>query len=74
MLAEMRAPAPAAAVMEVSSHALAQQAGRRGLDFDVGVFTNLTRDHLDYHGTMEAYFEAKRRLFTEPLARRAATG
>jgi len=44
--------------MEVSSHSLDQ---RRvdGLEFDVGVFTNLTRDHLDYHGTMERYFEAK---------------
>ena len=51
------------AVMEVSSHALDQ--GRvRGIDFDVAVFSNLTRDHLDYHLTMERYFEAKRRLFT----------
>jgi UDP-N-acetylmuramoyl-L-alanyl-D-glutamate--2,6-diaminopimelate ligase len=47
--------------MEVSSHSLDQ---RRidGLDFDVAVFTNLTRDHLDYHGTMEAYLQAKVRL------------
>ena len=47
--------------MEVSSHSLDQ---RRidGLAFDAAVFTNLTRDHLDYHGTMEAYFEAKARL------------
>ena len=47
--------------MEVSSHSLDQ---RRidGLSFDAAVFTNLTRDHLDYHGTMEAYFEAKARL------------
>jgi UDP-N-acetylmuramoyl-L-alanyl-D-glutamate--2,6-diaminopimelate ligase len=36
-----------------------------GIDFDVAVFTNLTRDHLDYHGSMEAYFEAKARLFRE---------
>ncbi len=50
------------AVMEVSSHALAQ--GRvYGLYFDVAIFTNLTRDHLDFHGTMENYFAAKRRLF-----------
>jgi UDP-N-acetylmuramoyl-L-alanyl-D-glutamate--2,6-diaminopimelate ligase len=50
------------AVMEVSSHALAQQRVF-GVPFDVGVFTNLTRDHLDYHQTMEDYFHAKRVLF-----------
>jgi len=44
--------------METSSHALHQRRVE-GLAFDAGVFTNLTRDHLDYHGTMEAYFEAK---------------
>ena len=49
-------------VMEVSSHALDQ--GRVAqVGFDVAVFTNLTRDHLDYHGTMENYFAAKRLLF-----------
>lgn len=57
------------AVMEVSSHALTQQRVF-GIPFDVAVFTNLTRDHLDYHKTMEKYFEAKRVLFegcgTEP--------
>jgi UDP-N-acetylmuramoyl-L-alanyl-D-glutamate--2,6-diaminopimelate ligase len=57
------------AVMEVSSHALEQQRVY-GIPFDVAVFTNLTRDHLDYHGTMEKYFRAKRVLFegcgTEP--------
>jgi UDP-N-acetylmuramoyl-L-alanyl-D-glutamate--2,6-diaminopimelate ligase len=54
------------AVMEVSSHALAQ--GRvYGLPFDVAIFTNLTRDHLDFHGTMEDYFAAKRRLFDGSL-------
>ena len=48
--------------MEVSSHALAQ--GRTyGIPFDVAVFTNLTRDHLDYHGTIDEYFAAKRLLF-----------
>ena len=49
--------------MEVSSHGLDQ--GRvAGIRYDVAVFTNLTRDHLDYHGTMEAYAEAKYRLFS----------
>src|SRR5437016_5533677 len=50
------------AVMEVSSHALAQQRVF-GVPFDVAVFTNLTRDHLDYHKSMDEYFEAKRALF-----------
>jgi UDP-N-acetylmuramoyl-L-alanyl-D-glutamate--2,6-diaminopimelate ligase len=50
------------AVMEVSSHALAQERVY-GVPFDVAVFTNLTRDHLDYHTTMEQYFGAKRVLF-----------
>jgi len=50
------------AVMEVSSHALAQERVY-GIPFDVAVFTNLTRDHLDYHHTMEEYFAAKRILF-----------
>ena len=57
------------AVMEVSSHALEQQRVF-GIPFDVAVFTNLTRDHLDYHATMENYFSAKQILFegcgTEP--------
>jgi len=57
------------AVMEVSSHALEQQR-IFGIPFDVAVFTNLTRDHLDYHRTMEDYFRAKQVLFegcgTEP--------
>jgi UDP-N-acetylmuramoyl-L-alanyl-D-glutamate--2,6-diaminopimelate ligase len=50
------------AVMEVSSHALAQQRVY-GIPFDVAVFTNLTRDHLDYHHTMDEYFASKRVLF-----------
>lgn len=49
-------------VMEVSSHALVQKRVE-GIDFDVGVFTNLTQEHLDYHGDMEAYFQAKAVLF-----------
>ncbi len=55
-----------ACALEVSSHALSQ--GRvDAVDFDVAVFTNLTRDHLDYHQTMEDYFLAKQRLFLEVL-------
>src|SRR5438874_8747206 len=51
-----------AAAMEVSSHALAQERVR-GIEWDIAVFTNLTQDHLDFHGTMENYFEAKAKLF-----------
>ena len=50
------------AVMEVSSHAL-QQDRVYGFDFDAAVFTNLTQDHLDYHGSMESYLDAKKSLF-----------
>lgn len=53
-------------VMEVSSHALAMYR-IQGLLFDVALFTNLTRDHLDYHFTMEAYYQAKKRLFVDYL-------
>src|SRR5216684_2778780 len=53
-----------AAAMEVSSHALAQER-TRGIEWDVAVFTNLTQDHLDFHGTMENYFAAKARLFEQ---------
>jgi UDP-N-acetylmuramoyl-L-alanyl-D-glutamate--2,6-diaminopimelate ligase len=54
-----------ACAMEVSSHGLDQ--GRAvGCQFNVGVLTNLSRDHLDYHGTMDAYAEAKARLFNWP--------
>lgn len=55
------------AVMEVSSHSI-EFHRVDGLDFDVAVFTNLTRDHLDYHQTMENYFAAKRRLFDGSLS------
>lgn len=50
-------------IMEVTSHALVQQRCAP-LHFDLGIFTNVTRDHLDYHGSMEAYFAAKQRLAT----------
>jgi UDP-N-acetylmuramoyl-L-alanyl-D-glutamate--2,6-diaminopimelate ligase len=53
-------------VMEVSSHALEQKRAD-GCHFDVGIFSNLTRDHLDYHTTMESYLESKQRLFSDLL-------
>ncbi len=56
--------------MEVSSHGLEQQRVA-GIRFDTAIFTNLTRDHLDYHGTMEAYAAAKARLFAWPKLRTA---
>ena len=63
LLAQMKAAGCRSVVMEVSSHALEQ--GRvTPIDFQVGIFTNLTQDHLDYHGTMEKYFAAKQLLFT----------
>ena len=66
MMARMRDGGSKAVAMEVSSHALVQKRVR-GIEFDAAVFTNLTQDHLDYHRTMEAYFEAKALLF-ESLA------
>ena len=67
-LARMRAEGVRAVAVEISSHALAQHRVD-GLVVDAAVFTNLSQDHLDLHETMEAYFEAKRRLFTPALAR-----
>jgi UDP-N-acetylmuramoyl-L-alanyl-D-glutamate--2,6-diaminopimelate ligase len=67
LLAEMRDAGARLAAIEVSSHALAQERAA-GLSFRAAGFTNLTRDHLDYHGDMEAYFASKRRLFRECLA------
>ena len=64
LLAQIANAGCKAAAMEVSSHALAQER-TRGLEWDVAVFTNLTQDHLDFHGTMENYFEAKAKLFTQ---------
>ena len=69
-LAELVAEGAEAVAMEVSSHALHQHRVA-GLRFDTAVFTNLTRDHLDYHLTMEAYAEAKARLFRSPGLRHA---
>jgi UDP-N-acetylmuramoyl-L-alanyl-D-glutamate--2,6-diaminopimelate ligase len=62
LLAELVADGVPAAAIEVSSHALMLERVT-GCRFDAAVFTNLTRDHLDYHGTMEEYYEAKKRLF-----------
>lgn len=56
--------------LEVSSHALVQYRVD-GTNFDIAVFTNLSRDHLDYHESMQAYGEAKERLFAMPLLRKA---
>ena len=67
LLAQMVGAGVKAVAMEVSSHALAQERVR-GLEFDVGVFTNLSRDHLDYHRDMDDYFLAKSRLFTDYLS------
>jgi UDP-N-acetylmuramoyl-L-alanyl-D-glutamate--2,6-diaminopimelate ligase len=67
---EFRRLGATSVVMEVSSHALDQQRVEE-VPFDVGIFTNLTPEHLDFHGDMENYFSSKRRFFTELLA---ATG
>lgn len=64
LLAKMRGAGLDSVVMEVSSHALAMDR-TVGCEYDAAVFTNLTQDHLDYHRTMEEYFQTKLRLFTE---------
>ena len=70
LFAEMLAAGVRRVVMEVSSHALSQ--GRvNGVEFDVAVFTNLTHDHLDYHGDITNYARAKRQLFFAPRLRTA---
>ncbi len=69
-LAAMRDAGTQAVAMEVSSHALAQHRVD-GTWFAVAAFTNLSRDHLDFHGTMEAYFEVKARLFSPEFTDRA---
>ncbi len=66
LFAQMRDAGCKAAVMEVSSHALAQDR-IRGIEFDAAVFTNLTQDHLDFHGSMQNYFDAKASFFSEHL-------
>ncbi len=63
LLAKMTQAGLNSVVMEVSSHALAMDRAA-GCEYDAAVFTNLTQDHLDYHRTMEEYFQAKLRLFT----------
>jgi UDP-N-acetylmuramoyl-L-alanyl-D-glutamate--2,6-diaminopimelate ligase len=65
LMAEFVSTGAKAVCMEVSSHAL-DQARVAGVAFDIAVFTNLTHDHLDYHGDMDAYAEAKARLFDIP--------
>jgi UDP-N-acetylmuramoyl-L-alanyl-D-glutamate--2,6-diaminopimelate ligase len=69
-LAEYVADKTRAVVMEVSSHAITQHRVD-AVQFEVAAFTNLSRDHLDHHGTMDAYFEAKAALFTPERCRHA---
>jgi UDP-N-acetylmuramoyl-L-alanyl-D-glutamate--2,6-diaminopimelate ligase len=70
LLRRMRDAGVTMVAMEVSSHALDQ--GRvGGLRFDAAIFTNLSQDHLDHHGSMESYFAAKASLFTEDRAKHA---
>ena len=71
LLADMRDRGIGAVAMEVSSHGLDQHRVL-GMRFDCAVFTNLSQDHLDYHGTLDAYFRAKAMLFTPAMAARAA--
>lgn len=70
IMAEMRHSGTTHVAMEVSSHAI-DLSRVEGCGFDVAVFTNLTQDHLDYHGTMEKYWACKQRLFTEYLEKGA---
>lgn len=69
-LAEFNHQAMHVVAMEVSSHGLVQHRVA-GVSFDIAVFTNLTHDHLDYHGNMEAYWAAKRQLFDWPTLKAA---
>ena len=73
LLAVMREEGVTAVAMEVSSHALVL--GRvNGVVYDIAIFTQLSQDHLDFHGTMEDYFAAKADLFTPARSRRAVIG
>ena len=67
LLAEIRSAGITHVVMEVSSHAL-ELRRVEDCEFDLGVFMNLTQDHLDFHGTMEDYYASKKRFFTDLLA------
>ena len=66
ILAEMRSGGVTHVVLEVSSHAI-DLSRIEGCRLDMGVFTNLTQDHLDYHGNMDRYWACKKRLFTQYL-------
>ena len=66
LLARMRDSGCKAVALEVSSHAIAQSRVA-DVEFDAAVFTNLTQDHLDYHGTLQSYFDTKASLFTQTL-------
>ncbi len=68
LLGSMKKAETDIAIMEVSSHALDQKRVA-GIEYDAAVLTNVTQDHLDYHGDMESYFQAKSKLFTERLVK-----
>lgn len=68
LMHDMRADGVDAIAMEVSSHAIDQERVA-GIDFDVAILTNITQDHLDYHKTMQAYSEAKKRFYFDLLLR-----
>lgn len=72
-LAECQQTGVDIAIVEVSSHAISEHR-IGGIMFDVAAFTNLSQDHLDYHGTMDSYFAAKAELFTPTYAKRAVIG
>ncbi len=69
-LAKLKSQGAKYVAMEASSHGL-EQGRANGIEFDIAVFTNLTRDHLDYHGNMQQYGRAKRRLFEFPYLKKA---